>query len=129
MKTSAADLGRTIPSFDAAGFMNLNTVISGHLYVGSALPDPPFEFMDGDNARGFDVQLMQAIAAELGLTWQLVSYTGGDFKRHLRGAHVGNLRLHRVRHHDHTRARTQGRVLCSPRDVPGQEGKDKDLKC
>ena len=57
MKTSAADLGRTIPSFDAAGFMNLNTVISGHLCVGSALPDPPFEFMDGDNARGFDVEL------------------------------------------------------------------------
>ena len=79
MKTSAADLGRTIPSFDAAGFMNLNTVISGHLCVGSALPDPPFEFMDGDNARGFDVELMQAIAAELGLTWRLVSYTGGDF--------------------------------------------------
>ena len=79
MKTSAADLGRTIPSFDAAGFMNLNTVISGHLCVGSALPDPPFEFMDGDNARGFDVELMQAIAAELGLTWRLVLYTGGDF--------------------------------------------------
>ena len=64
MKTSAADLGRAIPTFDAAGFMTLNTVISGHLYVGSALPDPPFEFMDGDNARGFDVELMQAIAAE-----------------------------------------------------------------
>ena len=79
MKTSAADLGRAIPTLDAAGFMNLNTVISGHLYVGSALPDPPFEFMDGDNARGFDVELMQAIAAELGLTWQLVSSTGGDF--------------------------------------------------
>jgi len=79
MKTSAADLGRTIPSFDAAGFMNLNTVISGHLCVGSALPDPPFEFMDGDNARGFDVELMQAIAAELGLTGRLVLYTGGDF--------------------------------------------------
>ena len=26
--------------------------------------DPPFEFMDGDNAQGFDVDLMQAIAAE-----------------------------------------------------------------
>ena len=26
MKTSAADLGRTIPSFDAAGFMNLKSL-------------------------------------------------------------------------------------------------------
>jgi len=59
--------------------MNLNTVICGHLCVGSALPDPPFEFMDGEKVRGFDVELMQAIAAELGLTWQLVSYKGGDF--------------------------------------------------
>jgi polar amino acid transport system substrate-binding protein len=31
----------------------------------SALLDPPFEFMDGDNAQGFDAELMQAIAAEL----------------------------------------------------------------
>ena len=37
--------------------MNLNIVISGHLRVGSALPDPPFEFIDGDNAQGFDVEL------------------------------------------------------------------------
>ena len=36
--------------------MNLNIVISGHLRVGSALPDPPFEFIDGDNAQGFDVE-------------------------------------------------------------------------
>jgi len=89
MKTSAADLGRTIPRFEAAGFMNLNTVISGHLCVGSALPDPPFEFMDGDNARGFDVELMQAIAAELGLTWRLVLYTGGDFNGILDGLTSG----------------------------------------
>jgi len=40
--------------------MNLNIVISGHLRVGSALPDPPFEFMGGDNARGIDVELMHA---------------------------------------------------------------------
>jgi ABC-type amino acid transport substrate-binding protein len=58
VKTSAAI--RTGPTFDAAGFMNLNIVISGHLRVGSALPDPPFEFMDGDNARGFDVERMHA---------------------------------------------------------------------
>ena len=58
MKTSAAI--RTSPTFDAAGFMNLNFVISGHLRVSSALPDPPFEFMDGDNVQGFDVERMHA---------------------------------------------------------------------
>ena len=39
--------------------MSVATVIPGILCVGSALPDPPFEFMDGDAARGFDVELLQ----------------------------------------------------------------------
>ena len=59
--------------------MSVATVIPGILCVGSALPDPPFEFMDGDAARGFDVELMQAIAAGFGLQWRLVPYAGGDF--------------------------------------------------
>ncbi len=59
--------------------MGVSTIIPGVLSVGSALPDPPFEFMDGDEARGFDVELMQAIAAELGLAWRLVPYDGADF--------------------------------------------------
>jgi ABC-type amino acid transport substrate-binding protein len=59
--------------------MSLSTVIPGVLCVCAALPDPPFEFMDGDTPRGFDVELMQAIAAELGLEWRLVPYAGADF--------------------------------------------------
>ena len=59
--------------------MGVSTVIPGVLCVGSALPDPPFEFMDGGESRGFDVELMQAVAAELGLVWRLVPYTGADF--------------------------------------------------
>lgn len=59
--------------------MSVSTITPGVLAVGSALPDPPFEFMDGDQARGFDVELMQAIAAELGLAWRLVPYDGADF--------------------------------------------------
>ncbi len=59
--------------------MGVSTVIPGVLCVGSALPDPPFEFMDGDEPRGFDVELMQAIAAELGLSWRLIPYAGADF--------------------------------------------------
>ncbi len=63
----------------AEHLMGVSTVIPGVLCVGSALPDPPFEFMDGDEPRGFDVELMQAIAAELGLAWRLIPYTGADF--------------------------------------------------
>lgn len=55
------------------------TIVPGILCVGAALPDPPFEFIDGDTARGFDIELMQAIAAELGLRWRLAPYAGGDF--------------------------------------------------
>lgn len=35
--------------------------------------------MDGGEARGFDVELMRAIAAELGLAWRLIPYAGEDF--------------------------------------------------
>jgi polar amino acid transport system substrate-binding protein len=59
--------------------MALQTQTSGILTVGSALPDPPFEFMERAIPRGFDVELMQAICADLGLEWRLVPYTGEDF--------------------------------------------------
>jgi ABC-type amino acid transport substrate-binding protein len=49
------------------------------LKVGAALPDPPFEFMTPDGAAGFDVGLMQSIAAKLDREWQLVPYQGADF--------------------------------------------------
>jgi len=59
--------------------VSFSTVIPGVLCVGSALPDPPFEFMDAGEPRGFDVELTQAISAELGLAWRLCPYTGADF--------------------------------------------------
>jgi polar amino acid transport system substrate-binding protein len=49
------------------------------LRVGAALPDPPFEFTTATGPSGFDVALMQRIAAQLGREWQLVRYTGADF--------------------------------------------------
>ncbi|MBN9510763.1 MAG: amino acid ABC transporter substrate-binding protein [Alphaproteobacteria bacterium] len=49
------------------------------LRVGAALPDPPFEFMTAAGPAGFDIMLMQRIAALLGREWQLVPYTGADF--------------------------------------------------
>ena len=49
------------------------------LKVGAALPDPPFEMMDGNGPTGFDIALMQRIARHLGREWQLVRYEGADF--------------------------------------------------
>ena len=49
------------------------------LKVGAALPDPPFEFMGTAGPSGFDIALMQRIAAKIGRDWQLVPYTGADF--------------------------------------------------
>ncbi len=59
--------------------MSLMTATPGVLRVGSALPDPPFEFVDQGKDCGFDIELMQAIAAELDLEWQLVPFQGTDF--------------------------------------------------
>jgi polar amino acid transport system substrate-binding protein len=69
--------------------MNLWTVTSGVLCVGSAFPDPPFEFIDGDTPCGFDLELMQAIAAELSLKCQIVPYTGENFNDIFRGLAAG----------------------------------------
>ena len=49
------------------------------LNVGAALPDPPFELMTKDGPVGFDVTLMQRIAAKLNREWRLVPYKGADF--------------------------------------------------
>ena len=60
------------------------------LRVGAALPDPPFEFMTDAGPTGFDVALMQRIAAQLGRTWQLVRYTGADFNGIFAGLDEGS---------------------------------------
>ena len=59
--------------------MSVSTITPGVLCVGSAFPDPPFEFIESGKPNGFDVELMQAIASELGLQWRLDRYTGPDF--------------------------------------------------
>lgn len=59
--------------------MAFHTNTPGILRVASALPDPPFELMDGNTPTGFDVELMQAVCHDLGFQWQLTRYTGGDF--------------------------------------------------
>ncbi len=45
----------------------VTTLESGVLTIGSDIPYPPFEFNEGGTLTGFDVELMDAIAASLGL--------------------------------------------------------------
>src|SRR5229473_6940979 len=55
------------------------TIDPGTLIVASAYPDPPFDLMENGSASGFDIELMRAICARLGLALRPVSYTGDDF--------------------------------------------------
>jgi polar amino acid transport system substrate-binding protein len=57
--------------------------------VGAAFPDPPFEFIGPDGPAGFDIALMQRIAAKLGRTWELVRYAGADFNGIFAGLDAG----------------------------------------
>jgi ABC-type amino acid transport substrate-binding protein len=60
------------------------------LKVGAALPDPPFELLGEDGPAGFDIELMQRIAAKLGRAWQLVPYRGSDFNGIFAGLNDGS---------------------------------------
>ncbi|MGB6446335.1 MAG: transporter substrate-binding domain-containing protein [Xanthobacteraceae bacterium] len=60
------------------------------LKVGAALPDPPFELMTKDGPIGFDITLMQCIAAMLNREWQLVPYKGTDFNGIFAGLNDGS---------------------------------------
>jgi len=51
----------------------------GTLIVASAYPDPPFDLMENGSATGFDIELMRAICAQLGLSLRPVPYSGDDF--------------------------------------------------
>ena len=55
------------------------TITPGVLVVASAYPDPPFDIMEDGRATGFDVELMQAICGELGLSLRPTRYDGDDF--------------------------------------------------
>ncbi len=57
----------------------IKTVVTGVLRVASAIPDPPFELIRDGVPVGFDIALMQAICADLGLAWQGCRYEGADF--------------------------------------------------
>jgi polar amino acid transport system substrate-binding protein len=73
------DLLAALPAFAAAGPASGTATGASALKVGAALPDPPFEFIGRAGPSGFDIALMQHIAAKLGRAWQLVRYDGADF--------------------------------------------------
>jgi ABC-type amino acid transport substrate-binding protein len=54
------------------------TLKPGILSVASAYPDPPFELADGSE-NGFDIDLMRAICAHLGLQLQPRRYPADNF--------------------------------------------------
>lgn len=55
------------PAAEEPAAVDYTLVSPGVLTVGSDTSFPPFESMNGDVAEGFDVDLMAAIAAEMGL--------------------------------------------------------------
>jgi polar amino acid transport system substrate-binding protein len=73
------DLVTALHAVAAAGAASGIARAATTLKVGAALPDPPFEFVGPAGPSGFDIALMQRIAAKLGLVWRLVRYEGADF--------------------------------------------------
>jgi polar amino acid transport system substrate-binding protein len=53
---------------EEGGLPEFSTVEEGVLTVGSDIPYPPFEFREGDELTGFDVELMEEIANRLGIS-------------------------------------------------------------
>src|SRR6476659_1480616 len=52
------------------------TLKPGTLVVASAYPDPPFDLIENGSASGFDIELMRAISARLGVVLEPVRYSG-----------------------------------------------------
>ena len=55
-------------STDSANAASYALVQDGKIIVASDLANPPFDYMDGSTAVGFEVDLMDAVAAKMGLT-------------------------------------------------------------
>src|SRR6266446_4784266 len=66
------------------------TLTPGTLIVASAYPDPPFDLIENGSATGFDIELMRAICAQLGLALRPVRYSGDDFNGIFEGLAKGS---------------------------------------
>ncbi len=58
---------------------DFETIKEGTLTVGSDIPYPPFEFEEGGELTGYDVELVQAIAEKLGLENTDADWISTDF--------------------------------------------------
>lgn len=76
------------PTVEESPTPTLETLEEGVLTVGSDIPFPPFEFRQGGEETGFDVELVEEIASRLGLTVEwvdtafdtiFVNLAGGQF--------------------------------------------------
>jgi polar amino acid transport system substrate-binding protein len=83
------DFVAALPALAAGGTASGSAKGDHALRVGAALPDPPFEFAGPSGPSGFDVALMQRIAAKLGRPWQLLPYAGTDFNGIFTGLDTG----------------------------------------
>ena len=62
-----------------AGGGDFETIEEGTLTVGSDIPYPPFEFEEGGELTGYDVELVRAIADKLGLANEDDHWVSTDF--------------------------------------------------
>jgi polar amino acid transport system substrate-binding protein len=83
------ELLAVVPMLATSAFAGRGAAAALPLKVGAALPDPPFEFAGKDGPSGFDIALMQRIAAKLARPWQLVRYEGADFNGIFAGLDAG----------------------------------------
>lgn len=58
----------------AGEFPEFTTLVDGKLIVGSDTAYPPFEFIEDGEVKGFDVDLVAAIAERLGVEFEFKSY-------------------------------------------------------
>jgi polar amino acid transport system substrate-binding protein len=107
------------PAFGPAEMAASRATRATALRVAAALPDPPFEFIGPEGPAGFDITLMQRIAAKLGLAWQLVHYAGGDFNGIFAGLDAGAYDCV-ASGTTITPAREQVADFCTPYAVSGQ---------
>ena len=64
----SSNVGSAASDTKAADDGSYTLVTDGKLLVASDLANPPFDYMDGSTPMGFEVDLMDAVAAKLGLT-------------------------------------------------------------
>ena len=89
----------------------ITTLTDGKIIVGSDTAYPPFEFVEGGETVGFDVDVVKAIGEKLGLEVEFLTY---KFDALITDMQAGTVVRHgRFGHDDHRGARRVDRLLRS----------------